>query len=188
MFRFRAWNFSNISKAIVNANRLKKFDGEAENVNPQTLQDAIGEGRVEWVLMKLTEANNEGNNLLLDNEIIIDNICLRKKGEKVHDTLRLTPLHYAILCSEISMVKMMLEFASETQTLLHSISMITIIEFIGTIKDYYKDDVSLDGVNAIHLATRFHAKSLLLIIQYLLKNNLMGKMCCLCLPNPKSKM
>ena len=63
-------NFSNISKAIVRTNRLK-FATEAKNVEPLTLKDAIDEGRVDWVQLKLTEADGRGDNMLLNKEIIL---------------------------------------------------------------------------------------------------------------------
>ena len=37
----------------------------------------------------------------------------------------------------------------------------------GDPKDYLKDDKIMDGINAIHLAARYHAQSLLLIVQNL---------------------
>ena len=183
-YRIQSWNLSNISKAIIQANRLN-FDVASGHIDQLTLQDAIGNGRVNWVLQKLTEESNLGNNLLLKNEIIFDSLCLRKRGERLLDSLSVTPFHYAILSHQTSMVQMMLEFASKTKTFLkRMIAMTTKVEFCGKKEDYYKDDISLDGINAIHLATKFHVKSLFLIIQCLLENNLMGEECVLQLQVP----
>ena len=40
----------------------------------------------------------------------------------------------------------------------------------GTPDEYDPDDCTLDGINAIHLAARFHAKSLLVIVNFLRQN------------------
>ena len=147
------------------------------NPEPLNLEAAIGEGRTDWVLQKLTNSHERKENMLLNKSIIFDKLSLRTKGEKVEDKLSVRPFQYAILAHQTSMVQMMLDFASEKDTTLlkRMITMTTNVEFRGQLKLYFKDDISLNGINAIHLATKFHIKSLILIIQCLYKKRLMGK-------------
>ena len=52
--------------------------------------------------------------------------------------------------------------------LLELLSETTKVKFTnGTKDDYDRNDCTLDGINSVHLAARFHAKSLLVIMRFL---------------------
>ena len=47
----------------------------------------------------------------------------------------------------------------------------------NNIKTFYRDDIALDGMNAIHLATKYDPKSLFTILQFLQLNGILPKAC-----------
>ena len=61
------------------------------------------------------------------------------------------------------------------KSLLQLLSKTTKVKFTnGTKDDYDRNDCTLDGINSVHLAARFHAKSLLVIMRFLKDLNLLS--------------
>ena len=192
VYRRRKFNFANLSKVIrVNNAEQSKLRNEDSNEDPDllSLKDAISEGHVNLIKIRLTEAKKQGHDILLTNDIVFDDLSLRYQGKNVKDTLSMTPFHFAILAHQSEIVKMMLNFASHDAGLVKEIlSAKTKVQFTGDMGKYYKDDLTTDGVNAIHLATKFHVESLLLIIQFLYSKDLLGNITETVLIKIKSRM
>ena len=92
------------------------------------------------------------------------------------DLLWVTPFHLAILARQAEIIQTMLEFIlligdyeddlDQEKMILKLFSQTTKVEFLnGEPETYFKDDQIMDGINSIHLAARYHAQSLLLMVQ-----------------------
>ena len=81
------------------------------------------------------------------------------------DTLYMTPFHLAIISQQPSVVQVMLE---RSKSIKIALGMKTKVIFATSDPlDYSKEDRTMDGINAFHLAGRFHAHSLALILRFL---------------------
>ena len=82
----------------------------------------------------------------------------------------MSPFHLAIISQNAEVVIVMLENAKKT--LRKTLGMKTKVIFAtGDSTDYNKDDKTMDGINSFHLAGRFHAHSLALILSFLRDTN-----------------
>ena len=91
------------------------------------------------------------------------------------DRIYMTPFHLAIISQQTNVVSVMLQFARRTiKTTLDTKTKV----FFATNdpSDYHKEDKTMDGINAFHLAGRFHAHSLLVILTFLRDAKLLDSM------------
>ena len=95
----------------------------------------------------------------------------------------MSPFHLAIVARQAEVVQLILKhlqircFSANNNNnpeknlkkkLLKLLSETTKVKFTnGTKDDYDRNDCTLDGINSVHLAARFHAKSLLVIMRFL---------------------
>lgn len=88
------------------------------------------------------------------------------------DKMYLTPFHLAIISQQDNVVSTMLDFVINSEypaeSLKKLLSVKTSLKFAnGDPDSYFKDDRTLDGINAFHLAGRFHCQSLVAIVKVL---------------------
>ena len=87
--------------------------------------------------------------------------------------MHVTPFHLAIIAQKADIVLLMLQsIVQSSNSPLDYIKRLlqkqTKVDFTkGTPDTYILDDRTLDQINAIHLAARYHAQSLLVIIRFL---------------------
>ena len=81
------------------------------------------------------------------------------------DLIYMTPFHLAIISQQWAVVQVMLERSSNLKSTLGAKTKVTFAT--GDPLDYTKEDRTMDGINAFHLAGRFHAHSLALILRFL---------------------
>ena len=161
--------------------RLRKKSTLRDEVdNTFELERAIRGGSVDKVLEILIQEEAE---------------VLSKRGFKVEvsfrllananwrkfDVLFLTPFHLAILAKQADVVQAMMKYVFDSvdpEELVRKIlSKKTKVDFTsGTPEEYFEEDANLDGINAIHLAGRYHTQSLLLIVQALHENDFLESM------------
>ena len=97
----------------------------------------------------------------------------------------MSPFHLAIVARQAEVVQLILKHLqircfllpannndnpekNLKKKLLKLLSETTKVKFTnGTKDDYDRNDCTLDGINSVHLAARFHAKSLLVIMRFL---------------------
>ena len=82
------------------------------------------------------------------------------------DLIYMTPFHLAIISQQSAVVQVMLE---QSKSLLKSTlgTKTKVVFATADPLDYSKEDRTMDGINAFHLAGRFHAHSLALILRFL---------------------
>ena len=91
------------------------------------------------------------------------------------DRIFMTPFHLAIISQQTNVVTVMLQFARKT--IKTTLDMKTKVFFAtNDPSDYHKEDKTMDGINAFHLAGRFHAHSLLVILTFLRDIKLLASM------------
>ena len=159
---------------------------------------SISEEQVGEKCLKLGEAIRRGQeehvfDIIENNSDIIVDDLLCKLGIKFELDLRkeinfdqrekckmfVTPFHLAIISQEPRIVECMIEAIKKHSkapiaSLTNLLSMKTEVEFAKGFPDTYcSDDRSLDGINAFHLAARFHGQSFLIIIRFLRDNNIL---------------
>ena len=157
---------------------------------------SISEEEVGETILKLGEAIRRGQeknifDIIENNSDIIGDDLLCKLGITFELDLRrennfdqrekckmfVTPFHLAIISPEPKIVKCMVEAIKKHSkapiaSLTNLLSMKTKVEFAKGFPDTYcSDDRSLDGINAFHLAARFHGQSFLIIVKFLRNNN-----------------
>ena len=89
-----------------------------------------------------------------------------------------TPFHLAIIAQQADIIECMLNYILEfsekpvedTKAIL---AKKTKVAFAKEATLYFKDDKTMDGINAFHLAGRFHAQSLLVMMRFLRDNDLL---------------
>ena len=106
-----------------------------------------------------------------------DSIKLHMERFNKPDKMFVTPFHLAIIAQQSDIVEVMLESVLNSEKPAEDVKSLlakkTKISFTKDISLYYKDDKVLDGINAFHLAGRFHAQSLLVIVRILRDNDLL---------------
>ena len=91
------------------------------------------------------------------------------------DRIYMTPFHLAIISQQSNVVTVMLQFARKT--IKTTLDIRTKVFFAtNDPSDYHKEDKTMDGINAFHLAGRFHAHSLLVILTFLRDIKLLASM------------
>ena len=92
-------------------------------------------------------------------------------GKPEEDSLEMSAIHLAIITGQAEILEKFLEKASTPNEIRTLLSHETSVKF-GSEHEYDPDDSTLHGINAIHLASRFHAKSLFEIVTFLNKKDL----------------
>ena len=100
-------------------------------------------------------------------------------------TMKMFPIHLAILAKQNQIVKILLNHASKTSKFSgdNTKKMLTHRTEIcfpqGHPQIFHEDDRMLDGMNPLHVAAKYHSKSLYTIIQFLIQEDLIDDLICL---------
>ena len=96
-------------------------------------------------------------------------------------TMVVFPLHLAILAKQDEIVRTILNHVvntsnNHTEAVKNALAVRTEIQFPGESPEMFSEtDRMLDGMNSIHIATKYHAQSLHAIIQLLIQEDLIDK-------------
>ena len=97
-----------------------------------------------------------------------DSLRLNRERLKTKDRMYVTPFQLAIMAQQIEILVVLLQSIKDEQMMKNMLSTLTKVIFKRGLPDsYFKDDRTMDGINAFHLAARFHAPSLYTIINYI---------------------
>ena len=97
-----------------------------------------------------------------------DSITLTRQRLRAKDKMFATPFQLAIMAQQTEMVEILLNYIPDEKSMKLMLGTRTKVIFNrGPPDTYFKDDLMMDGVNAFHLAARFHPPSLLKTISYL---------------------
>ena len=146
--------------------------------------NAIRLGSID-IIMKMLE--NNGIDIITNGKVKFEISLLPQKGKfkpVKSDMICMTLFHLAIIAKQANIVKAILQFImncvcpndeiEQMEILKTILSDTTKIAFSNDISDeYLNDDCNLDGINAIHLAARFHTQSLFEIVNLLRENDLL---------------
>ena len=97
-----------------------------------------------------------------------DSLRLNRQRLKIKDRMYVTPFQLAIMSQQVEIVVILLQSVKDEQMMKKLLATTTKVIFKRGLPDsYFKDDRTMDGINAFHLAARFHAPSLHCIINYI---------------------
>ena len=97
-----------------------------------------------------------------------DSLRLNRQRLKIKDRMYVTPFQLAIMSQQVEIVVVLLQSVKDEQMMKKLLATVTKVIFKRGLPDsYFKDDRTMDGINAFHLAARFHAPSLYSIIHYI---------------------
>ena len=100
-------------------------------------------------------------------------------------TMKLFPIHLAILAKQNKIVKILLNHAWRRNNISgdNAKKMLTLRTEISFPQNnpqiFHEDDRMLDGMNPLHVAAKYHSKSLYTIIQFLIQEDLIDDLICL---------
>ena len=146
--------------------------------------NAIRFGSID-IIMKMLE--NNGIDIITNGKVKFEISLLPQKGNfkpVKSDIICMSLFHLAIIAKQANIVKAILQFImncvcpndeiGQMKILKKILSDTTKITFSNGISDeYLNDDCILDGINAIHLAARFHVQSLFEIVNLLRGNDVL---------------